>query len=283
MPRAWSEFEVEKTIDDYFDMLRKELAGESYSKAKHRAELARVLDGRSQGAIEYKHENISAVLIELGHPYIEGYKPRFNYQQLLFDSVAARLGVDHRLERLVRQVSDAPATSVDVGDILSRQVPVPVVEHRGRTPRSVTAHAVPKARPVVNHLEREARNRSLGRMGERFALAFERARLAAMGLERYARQVEHVAETRGDGLGFDILSFEPEGEERLIQVKTTAFGRHTPFFVSSNELQVPREHGAHYHLYRVFSYRVQPRLFVLDGALDGVCSLSPVEYVARVG
>lgn len=60
--------------------------------------------------------------------------------------------------------------------------------HETRTPR------------IVNYLEMESRNRSLGQAGEEFVVRFETARLIAEGAERLAAMVEHVAATRGDGL-----------------------------------------------------------------------------------
>jgi hypothetical protein len=62
-------------------------------------------------------------------------------------------------------------------------------------------------------------------------LKLEQYRLAA-GLDSLAAKVEHVSRTRGDGLGFDVLSFDEQGKERYIEVKTTAFAKETPFFVS---------------------------------------------------
>jgi hypothetical protein len=97
-----------------------------------------------------------------------------------------------------------------------------------------------------------------------------------------ADRIEHVSITKGDGLGYDILSFEPNGRERLVEVKTTAFGKDTPFFVTRNELQVSRESGQDYHLYRLFQFRKDPTLFLLNGVLDQVCHLDPVQYVGRV-
>lgn len=282
MARDWSEFEVEAVVTDYFAMLLNELRGEQYSKTAHRHALARLLDDRSDGSVEFKHQNISAVLIESGYPYISGYKPRWNYQQLLADAVMARLQVDHKLDRAVREAVDAKAESVIAGDILSRLEPPPEATERDGSRVNQAAKGRPGVRAPVNYLEREARNRSLGLVGEEFVLAFERARLLAAGRERLALQVEHVSLTQGDGLGFDIRSFEPEGTERLIEVKTTAFGRQTPFFVSRNELRVSQVRDAAYHLYRVFTYRSDPRLFVLDGALDRVCKLAPTQYLARV-
>ena len=119
-------------------------------------------------------------------------------------------------------------------------------------------------------------------MGEEFALAFERARLLAAGRERLARQVEHVAVTQGDGLGYDIRSFETDGADRLVEVKTTRFGIETPFFVSRNEVRVSEAEGEIYHVHRVFTFEKNPRLFILKGNLRRVCELTPVQYVARV-
>jgi hypothetical protein len=88
-PKDWTEQEVRLVVADYFAMLEKELLGKAFSKTDHRKALAPLLDARSDPSIEYKHANISAVLTDLGLPYIEGYKPRSNYQQLLGQEVDA--------------------------------------------------------------------------------------------------------------------------------------------------------------------------------------------------
>ena len=60
--KDWSEQEVGLIVADYFTMLEKELLGKPYSKTEHRRSLAPKLGGRSDGSIEFKHANISAVL-----------------------------------------------------------------------------------------------------------------------------------------------------------------------------------------------------------------------------
>ena len=80
---SWSRQEVEATVQDYFDMLATEIRGEPFNKAAHNRILRRKLNGRSRGAVERKHQNISAVLIEMGFPYINGYKPLGNIQECL--------------------------------------------------------------------------------------------------------------------------------------------------------------------------------------------------------
>jgi len=282
MAGDWSEFEVEAVVTDYFSMLLQELRGKEYSKTAHRRRLATLLDGRSDGSVEFKHQNISAVLLGLGYPYIEGYKPRGNYQQLLAEAVRARLSNNREIEPAVATTVESEAEPVLVDDILARLAQPPASSGAGGRQPAQAPPGTRVVRTAINYLEREARNRSLGRMGEEFSLAFEKARLEAAGCLRLARQVEHVSVTQGDGLGFDILSFEPDGEDRLIEVKTTGFGKETPFFVSRNELGVSEARDAAYHLYRVFTYRTNPRLYVLDGDLNRVCTLSPIQYVARV-
>ncbi|EID8504747.1 hypothetical protein LCI27_006027, partial [Escherichia coli] len=69
----WSEEEVLATVEDYFDMLRAEAAGEPYHKSEHNQALRQLLNGRSKSSVELKHQNISAVLDALGLPYINGY------------------------------------------------------------------------------------------------------------------------------------------------------------------------------------------------------------------
>jgi hypothetical protein len=281
MTTDWSQVEVEATVSDYLDMLRLELADAPFSKAEHNRRLQGLLADRSRGSIEFKHQNISAILIELGYPYVEGYKPRSNYQELLREVVMSRVSADEILSALVRQVVDRPVSQPpEIDDLLKMLVPAPEPEkaERTREPRPTVAR-LPR-RP--NYLEIEARNRSLGAAGEELVVRFEQRRLWSAGKKSLADKVEHVSRTKGDGLGYDIESFEESGKPRLIEVKTTRFGAMTPFFVSRNEVRVSTERSGDYCLYRVFDFRAQPRIFTLPGAIDASCDLDPVEYRASV-
>jgi hypothetical protein len=93
MANDWTREEVEAAVADYFDMLEKEISGIPYSKIDHNRRLQKILVNRSKGSIEFKHQNITAVLIENEFANIPGYKPRFNYQDLL------RIVVEDRLVR----------------------------------------------------------------------------------------------------------------------------------------------------------------------------------------
>jgi hypothetical protein len=218
-------------------------------------------------------------------PYISGYKPRYNYQRLLAEVVAERLKDAGMLVRTVAQDADAAIVVPTMDDILDALTAPPTrkeLKPVGAYERHRKRQEPALPRPAVNYLEREARNRQLGEAGELFVLRFEQARLIANGHERLAALVEHVSRVRGDGAGYDILSFDASGRERLIEVKTTKYGRETPFFVSRNEVEVSTVEAERYHLYRCFDFRRRPRLFTLHGALPTTCVLEPSNFEASV-
>lgn len=281
MRYTWSRYEIEAIVTDYLAMLDKELRDEPYNKTAHRQNLSALLNGRSEGSIERKHQNISAVMIKLGYPYISGYKPLGNFQALLAELVAERLVGNCALNATVSSSAETPALVPSVEDILTRLEGPPKTQ--GVEPRMLHENAwtYARKRPPVNYLEQESRNASLGNAGEKFILNYERARLIHLGKERLAEHIEHVAVTEGDGAGFDVRSFEVDGSDRFIEVKTTTYGKETPFFVSRNELFASRKHEERYYLCRLFGFRANPRFYALNGAIDKVCALEPIQFIAH--
>lgn len=87
----WTDEENTLIVRDYLDMLRSELAGRKFNKAEHNRELQLALASRSRGSIEFKHQNISAVMLGLGQPWIDGYKPASQFQSSLVDAVLRHL------------------------------------------------------------------------------------------------------------------------------------------------------------------------------------------------
>ena len=280
MANHWSESEVEEAVADYFRMLRLELKGHSYNKAEHRRALMDRLDGRTKGSVELKHQNISAVLIEMGIPYIDGYKPRFNYQRsLLPAAVADYLKNNPQFQQLFAEDSEATPQVPTVEDILAAWEEPP-------TPNRQEAHAVAEPNPIYNpggvdYLQREARNQSLGEAGEEYVINFERARLIHSGKKELADSIKQVSKTVGPSAGFDVKSFEEDGTDRFIEAKTTKYGKSTPFYVTPNELQFSRDNASRYYLYRLFRFRASPRLFALRGNVEDRCRLVPTEFIAR--
>ena len=134
----------------------------------------------------------------------------------------------------------------------------------------------------TDYAEKDARNRKLGESGELFILRYEIQKLIRAGQSELAKRVSWVSKELGDGLGYDIRSFEIDGSEIFLEVKTTTSGRATPFFVSANEVSVSEVKGASYRLVRVYGFPNQPRFFTLNGSLSVSLQLEATSYRARV-
>jgi hypothetical protein len=98
-----------------------------------------------------------------------------------------------------------------------------------------------------------------------------------------AHKVKHVSQEYGDGLGYDIHSFDPKGSDRLIEVKTTLGTATTPFFLSENERLVSIERKAHFKLLRLYDFVNAPRAFELIPPLENFLFLQPTNYRATFG
>lgn len=282
---AWSREENEAAVADYFDMWAAYLRRESYSKAEHCRRLERLLGTRSKGAIEKKHGNISAILHELWYPSLPGYQPYGNYQLILRDIVATRLPERRDIIALVAEGAERAVVLPPVVDALSAVTDEQTARRRGSSRRRPRPDA-PMPGRAVNYLELQARNSALGRAGEELVLQYEQQRLSRAGRESLAARVQHVAATQGASAGFDVLSFEESGEERLIEVKTTTWGLDTPFYVTAHERRFSKERADRYHLYRLFDFRVEPkpstRRLILRGPLPRTCHLLPSVYRATI-
>lgn len=267
----WTMPEIEAVVEGYFRMLRAHLTRRPYVKLREN-ELVQRRTGRSHGSVERKFQNISAVLMELGAGgYVRGYVPLRNAQRALREVVAARWAREPDIEALMRSAAENPVSEPHV-DLVWSAPPRFMVEpvlHRRRTPVR------------TDFLSLDAENRDLGLAGERAVVEWERQMLREMGHDLLARKVEHVSQTQGDGLGFDVLSFTPDGGERFIEVKTTRRQKEFPFLVTRNEVEFSIEETERFHLYRVFDFgRPRTGLFTIQGALDAACHLTPTVYAA---
>ena len=189
----WTDAENDLIVADYFAMLRDDLAGQPYSKAEHRRALLPLLQARTESSVEFKHQNISAVLMGLGENWLPGYRPAFNFQMSLVDAVARWLALNpawlSRTPALRSASGLADAASLWVGPppTQSNEPPPDELEQMLHIARKFDVAA------------RDERNRALGRAGEERALVHERTVLRAAGRDDLARKVVWVSEERGDG------------------------------------------------------------------------------------
>src|ERR1700733_2115521 len=262
--KPWSDDELDAIVADYFSMLTAELSRQQYVKSHHSAVLMQQI-GRTHRSVEFKHQNISAVLEEMGLPWIVGYKPKRNYQESIFGAIDRYLSsnediVYHQLPPKVLAVADDGATFVDT----------PKSEPRSDRPWQLE-RLIKKFDPV----ERDLRNRSLGRAGEEFVLEVERKKLEKFQRLDLLKKIRWISAEEGDGAGYDILSFEPNGRELLIEVKTTNGAARKPFFISENERQRAAASAESWRLYRVHLFAQNPRIFQISPPLNKTLNLRP--------
>jgi hypothetical protein len=257
--KPWSDDELDAIVADYFAMLTAELSGQPYVKSHHSAALMAEI-GRTHRSVEFKHQNISAVMEELGLPWIHGYKPKRNYQNAIFDAIDRYLT---RTNWLAQPTLDHPAVRIEAATVNHAIfVDAPALQKRvDRPPR--LERLVRKFDPV----ERDFRNRTLGKAGEKFVLDVERDRLQRAGRDDLAGNVRWISDEQGDGAGYDILSFDTHGQERLIEVKTTNGAASTPFFLSRTEHEVSEQKADTWKLYRVHLFAQSPRIFTVTPPL----------------
>lgn len=282
--RAWSQDENEAIVADYFAMMEAYLAGRPFNKAEHnRALQARI--GRGRGSIEFKHMNISAVLREQSQPFLRGYVPADHIQQDLEKAVIEWLE-SHPDE--VQEFERGPVMSprekrgIAIGtNVADLAVPPPQGRIGEALPRNDAA-LVPRFRKA-DYAHQAHENQKLGKWGEEWAIEYEQRRLVDIARRPdLAKRVEWISQTRGDGAGYDIASFNADSTTRLIEVKTTGLSKDFPFFVSANEVRVSEREAPRYHLYRIFDYAIDAKLYILQGALSSLCRLEATQYRARI-
>ncbi len=265
----WSRTELDAIVADYFAMLGEDQS-DALNKTAHRRTLMMKIP-RTQGSIEFKHRNISAVLTQLGLPRIAGYLPAWNFQGVIAEAIG-------------RYLKDNP-----------EPVPLALSLSAGLSESAILFEESPPIAPLINPkakaaFERVARkfdpalkdqlNRALGKAGEQHVFESEQLRLRQIDRSDLARKVRWVSQEDGDGAGYDIRSYDPAGNERLLEVKTTRGGGTTPFYLTRNENEVALERPDAFRLYRVYDFSKSPRL--LAPPLEAVLQLEPMTFRASL-
>lgn len=277
----WSDGENDLIVADYFSMLTDEIAGDSYSKAEHNRQLRELLPKRGRGSIEFKHQNISAVPLGLGQPWILGYKPASRFQNSLVDAVLRWL--DQRPTWLSPRAAGRNETSRLTHSVREEEMlwigPAPTFANE---PPPVDPELMAVISRKYDVAERDARNRALGKAGEERVLRHERATLSSAGRGDLAKRVRWTSVEEGDGAGYDIASFEPDGRDRLIEVKTTNGWERTPFHVTRNELAVADSRRDDWILIRLWNFAREPKAFSIRPPLESHVALTPTTFLASI-
>jgi len=268
----WSSIELDLIVADYFAMLKEEQAGQTVRKTDHRRALKTHIQ-RTDGSIEFKHQNISAVLTQLGLPRIRGYVPAWNFQGAIVDAIDRYLELDSDPVPLKASRSFGFA---DTPSLFESTPPAPL----SISPKAKIAfeRVARKFDPAL----RDQLNRALGLAGEELIYEREKQLLIDADRKDLARKVRWVSREDGDGAGYDIRSYDTAGAERWIEVKTTRGGSTTPFYLTRNENEVAKERPEAFRLYRLHDFSQKPGLFTLKPPLEALLQLEALTFRASL-
>lgn len=274
--QTWTKAELRFVVQSYFEMLSLEQNGEHYVKKNHRKKLVSLIP-RGEKSIEFKYQNVSAVLASLGLQYIDGYKPKDHIQLSLVHAVESHLAAFGN-----RSLLDPDAKSVMSFDELSKpdtldQVASYFVDPP--LPSQSSSEVQVRLRAIASKLDYQkanAKKKALGDAGEAFVFELERRRLAEH--PQLANKVKWLARDEGDGIGYDVHSYNSDGTDLCIEVKTTNGGKRSSFFISNFEYQFAANKPECAVIYRVYNFSKGPKIFVLKFPFEDNMLIEPHSY-----
>ena len=225
-------------------------------------------------------------MLGLGQPWITGYKPAANFQNALVDGVLRWLDANEDWlspRTLPHRVAEAGGGQAPFsGELAERLIEYGAAPSQRNEPPPVDPEFMAAIGRKFDVAARDARNRALGRAGEEAVFAEEQRLLRSAGREDLARKARWTSQEDGDGYGYDIASFEPDGREKLIEVKTTNGWERTPFHISANELAVADARRDEWQLVRVWDFARKPSAFVLRPPMHSHVDLTPTSFLASL-
>jgi hypothetical protein len=128
----------------------------------------------------------------------------------------------------------------------------------------------------------EARE-EIGALGEEWVVDHEVKVLRSAGRDDLAERVKRVS-TINVAAGYDVLSFDIDGNEKYIEVKATALTTNI-FQITAHEIETAKKYGERFWLYFVSEIRGNPQLIVIQNParhIGSKISLTPMTYQAEI-
>jgi len=241
---------------------------------------------KSNKVVKLKLQHISSILVNSDLPYIEDFKPipraeidlidwnetvnlkkilteKFNKKDniLFFDDIADRTEFkpDYNFKSIVEE---KPIQNVFENENLTEKKSI-------------------RIKPKINYIEREIRNTKLGEEGEKWVIAFEQNRLLNLGLSNLVKKIVWASKDIGDGLGYDVISYNENQEKIFIEVKTTCLGKYSAFFLTQNELKVSNN-LKNFQIYRVYDFEKETKIYIIEEDIQLQLELIPTIYRATM-
>lgn len=132
---------------------------------------------------------------------------------------------------------------------------------------------------TVNYVQNNIENKRIGDLGELWVIKYEIEKLKHANKHNLIGQIKHTSKDEGDGTGFDIQSFDKNGNKIFIEVKTTNGNKNSTFFVTRNELERSKKEKDNYYLYRLYNFNDNLEtadLLIIKGDLSNLCEFPSI-------
>lgn len=123
--------------------------------------------------------------------------------------------------------------------------------------------------------------KDLGNTGEVLVKQYEINKLINSNRKEDAAKVDFAK----DGEGYDVLSFDEEGNLKYIEVKTTTGNQFAPFYLSENESEFMKKHVGSYCIYRIYNYDRKNNFgefFEIRDNVESQLLLKPTNYMVVI-
>ena len=133
---------------------------------------------------------------------------------------------------------------------------------------------------VYNNPESDKKLKDIGDKGELYIMDYEKERLQKINKNELIDNIKHVS-LSNDSAGYDILSYNEDGTERFIEVKTTKGPIGTDFYISPGELKFSKENEKNFYIYRVYEFlpeKMIGKIYMKKGSVEENFNLTPLQY-----
>ena len=185
------------------------------------------------------------MLTQLGLPRIAGYRPAWNFQGAIADAIGHFLAVnpDPVPFAVVPKIGFAEPPTLFVE-------PPPQLPPMSPTAKNAFDRVARKYDPAL----RDELNRALGLAGEEHIYEAEQRKLFDAGRHDLAKKVRWVSQADGDGLGYDIRSYDESGAEKWIEIKRPEAAIRRRSFCHEMKTKLRKARPEIFRLYRLYDF-----------------------------
>ncbi|MCG8436311.1 MAG: DUF3883 domain-containing protein [Gammaproteobacteria bacterium] len=261
-------------VTSYFEILQKDITDQVSKKMQIAKENEEKLQSITDEERKQYYQQISALLMEIGMPFLDEYRP------INGSSSALELALKHFLEKNLKAISAMRKVSMHN----DKAVPDELEDSKMHwvappKPLDYRINGMPKALAALHadfdFRAHEYQDTSLYKDAVKFAFAYEKRRLQEVGMKNAASEIERVDDALRELTGYDIASYNDDGSERHILVKPTYYGLYFPFYLTTAELEFAKQSKGDLFIYRIVNFATTRKLFVMR---EGLSDLTDQDY-----